>query len=436
MTRSRLGSFLQSAFQGGSSPSVAGNLVWRIRGRRLVLFLILLASTVAAMAAQSGSSQAAEIRGHLQKAEAYLKAQDPGSAAKEFDAVLALDPKNAEAFANLGVIAFFQRDCQRASQNFRKALAIDPSLAKTRALLGICRWRLGDPSARLLLEKSFATLTDKGLRLQVGRELAALYDQQGDTEAAAALMRKLVNLDPDNIEVLFMAQRLYSELADDTLNKLAVLAPGSARMQQVIAEHLVNAGDLKGAIDHYRKALQIDPRLPGVHFELGEAILQSAPGDTGTEVEAQKEFEVALNVDGDSARTECQLGSIALSQSQMDQALAHYQRAYQINPNEVQAQMGLAKVLMVQEKPKEAIQYLRKAVESDPLNGAAHYQLGIAYRRLQMQDMARKELQLSQEIKKTKDQVEELYRQMNRKPQADDVPEPDHDQSQDQSHPQ
>ena len=412
----------------------------RSYGRRLVWLLILLASTVAAMAAESGSTQAAEIRGHLQKAEAYLKAQDPGSAAKEFDAVLALDPKNPEAFANLGVIAFFQRDCQTASQNFRKALAIDPSLAKTRALLGICRWRLGDPSARLLLEKSFATLTDKGLRLQVGRELAALYDQQGDTEAAAAVLRKLVNLDPDNVEVLFMAQRLYSELADDTLNKLAVVAPGSARMQQVIAEKLVNAGDLKGAIDHYRKALQIDPRLPGVHFELGEAILQSARGDPGTQAEAQKEFEVALNTDGNSAQTECQLGSIALSQSQIDQALAHYQRAYQINPNEVQAQMGLAKGLMVQEKPQEAVRYLRMAVQADPLNGAAHYQLGIAYRRLQMQEMARKELQLSQEIKKTKDHVEELYRQMNRKTQADDVPEAEHDQkqnqSQDQAHPQ
>lgn len=413
-----------------------GNLVRRICGGRLVWFLIFLASTVAAMAAQSGSSQASEIRGHLQKAEGYLKAQDPGSAAKEFDAVLALDPKNAEAFANLGVIAFFQRDCQTASQNFRKAVAVDPSLAKTRALLGICRWRLGDPSARLLLEKSFATLTDKGLRLQVGRELAALYDQQGDTEAAAALMRKLVTLDPDNVEVLFMAQRLYSELADDTLNKLAVVAPGSARMQQVIAERLVNAGDLKDAIDHYKKALQIDPRLQGMHFELGEAILQSAPGDAGTQAEAQKEFEIALNVDGDSARTECQLGSIALSRSQMDAALAHFERAYQINPNEVQAQMGLAKVLMVQEKPEEAIKYLHKAVEADPLNGAAHYQLGIAYRRLQMQEMARKELQLSQEIKKAKDQVQELYRQMNRKTQADDVPEAEHDQKQDQTHPQ
>jgi Flp pilus assembly protein TadD len=124
----------------------------------------------------------------------------------------------------------------------------------------------------------------------------------------------------------------------------------------------------------------------------------------------------------------------------MDEAFAHFERAYQINPNEVQAQMGLAKVLMVQEKLQEAVRYLRMAVQADPLNGAAHYQLGIAYRRLQMQDQARKELQLSQEIKKTKDQVQELYRQMDRKSAADEVPEPDHDQprdqSQDQAHPQ
>jgi len=258
-------------------------------------------------------------------------------------------------------------------------------------------------------------------------ELATLYDQQGDPGATACVMRSLVDLDPDNVDVLFMAQRVYSELADDTLNKLAVLAPGSARMQQVIAERLVNGGDLQGAIEHYRKALQIDPRLPGVHFELGEAILQSSPVDAGTQAEAQKEFEASIGIDGDTAKTECEFGSMALSQSHLDQAFEHYQRAYQLNPNEVQAQMGLAKLLMMQEKPQEAIKYLRMAVQSDPLNGTAHYQLGTAYRRLQMMDMADKEVLLFQEIKKTKDQVEVLYRQMNKKPQADDGAEPDHE---------
>ena len=151
----------ESAFPSGTSPTFARDRIGRLCGRPLVLFFTLLASALAGMAAQTGTTRAAAIHDHLQKAAEYLKANDPNSAVKEFDAVLALDPKNAEAYTNLGVIAFFQRDYQNASQYLRKALAIDPSLAKTQALLGICEKRLGDPSARALLEKSFAKLKDK-----------------------------------------------------------------------------------------------------------------------------------------------------------------------------------------------------------------------------------------------------------------------------------
>jgi len=391
------------------------------------LVLTLLASALATMAGQTGTSRAAGIHDHLRKAAEYLKANDPNSAVKEFDAVLALDPKNAEAYANLGVIAFFQRDYRNASQYLGKALAIDPSLAKTQALLGICQRRLGDPSARALLEKSFPKLKDKPLRLQVGMELAAIYDQQGDPAATASVMQSLVDLDPDNVDVLFMAQRVYAELADDTLNKLAVLAPGSARMQQAIAEHLVNGGDLQHAIEHYKKALQIDPHLPGIRFELGEAVLQSAH-DPATQAEAEKDFETADEIDGDAAKAECGLGGIALSQSDVDHAFIHYQRAYKLNPNEVEAQLGLARLLMMQQKPQEAINYLRAAIQSDPLNSEAHYRLASAYRRLQMEEQAQKEMQLFQEIKKTKDQVKELYHQMNIQPKAQGNEMPDGDQ--------
>ncbi|HTW58995.1 MAG TPA: tetratricopeptide repeat protein [Terriglobales bacterium] len=394
--------------------------------RLLVFVLAFLAGALAVMAAQTGTSPLAGVRDHLQKAEAFLRARDPDSAAKEFDAVLALDPKNAEAHANLGVIAFSRRDCEAASQDFRKALAVDPSLTKTQALLGICEKRLGEPSARATLEKAFAKLKDKPLRLQVGMELAALYDQQGDSGAMASVMQRLVDLDPDNVDVLFMAQRVYNELADDTLNKLAILAPGSARMQQVIAERLVNEGDMKGAIDHYRKALQIDPRLPGVHFELAEAIVQASPADSAAQAEAQKELEVAVTVDGDSAKTECEFASIALLQDQTAQALAHYQRAFQLDPNEVEAQLGLADLLLP-DKPQEAVKYLRMAVQSDPLNSSAHYHLAQAYRRLQMTEAAQKEMHLFQEIKQTKHQIEALYQQMNKqvKPEAGQVPDND-----------
>jgi tetratricopeptide (TPR) repeat protein len=404
----------ESAFHCGVSPAVAAHRVGRLCGRPLVLVLTFLASALAVMAAQTGASRAAGIHDHLRKAAECLKANDPNSAVKEFDAVLELDPKNAEAYANLGVIAFVQRDYQKASQYLRKALAIDPSLAKTQALLGICERRLGQRSAEALLEKSFPRLKDKNLQIQVGMELAGIYNQQGNLDRTASVMRSLVDLDPDNVEILYMAQRVYSDLADDTLNKLAILAPGSARMREVIAERLVNGGDLKGAIEQYKKALEINPHLPGAHFELGESLLQSSPADAGAQAEAEEEFETAIKMDGDSAGVECQLGEIAVLRSDLERAQAHYSRAYALNPGDAEAELGLGKVLMSMGTPQEAIKYLRMAVQSDPLNTQAHYRLGMAYKALKMTEEARHELQLFQEIKETKGRVAQLYRQMNK----------------------
>ncbi len=252
-------------------------------------------------------------------------------------------------------------------------------------------------------------------------ELARIYDQEGDMDATASVMRSLVDTDPDNVDILFMAQRVYTELADDTLNKLAIVAPGSARMQQVIAERLVNEGDLKGAIGHYRKALEIDPRLPGMHFELGEALLESAPSDASAQGDAEKEFEVAVKMDGDSARIECQYGAIALYRSDVDQALDHYKKAYALNPSDPDAQLGLGKVLMMKDNSEEAAKYLRMAAQSDPLNTEAHYRLALACKKLGLASEAEKEMRLFDEIKKTKDQVKNLYREMNKPTKPDEV---------------
>jgi Tfp pilus assembly protein PilF len=213
-----------------------------------------------------------------------------------------------------------------------------------------------------------------------------------------------------------MAQRVYSDLADETLNKLAIIAPGSARMQQTIAERLVNAGDLKGATEHYRKALELDPRLPGVHYELAEAILESSPSDPQTQAAAEKELEAAVKSDGDSASTECVLARIAARRSDMDGAYAHYDRAFALNPGEVEAQIGLGRLLATRDKPQEAAKYLRMAVQADPLNGEAHYRLATVLRTLDLKDESAKEFWLFREIKQTKQNLKELYRQMNKKP--------------------
>ena len=398
--------------------------VTRFGGNLSRLILVFLACALIT-AAQAPNPRSSEVRDHLHRAFRYLQENDPNSAAREFETVLATDPKNAEAYANLGAIAFLKRDCQTASPYLRKALAIDPSLSLSQALLGICESRLGKPSAQTLLEKSFPRLKEKKLQIQAGLELANLYNRQGNLERTVSVMQSLVNLDPDNVEILFLAQQIYSDLAEDTLNKLAVIAPGSARMQQVIAERLINAGDLHAAIEHYKKALEMDPLLPGVRYELGEAILESSPTDAATQAEGLKELGAAIQTEGDSAKIECQLGRIAFLRSDMRQALAHYNKALALNPMDVEAQLGLAKLLMATDKPQEAAKYLRLAVQSDPLNAEAHYRLATVCRKLQRTEEAGKELRLFQEIKQTKERVRELYRQMNKKPRPQDEQMPD-----------
>src|SRR6202789_885065 len=254
----------------------------------------LLVSCVFAMQspplwAQTGTANA-ELAGDLERGHKALQANNQALATQEFQAALKLDPNNAEAHANLGVMAFFRGDCPGAEPEFQNALHSGPNLIKAQALLAICEKRLGQPSAQADLENAFADLNDPKLRTQVGVQLADFYFQEGDLDHTLPVVRSLVESDPDNVDLLFFAQRIYSELADNTMNKLALLAPDSARMQQLIAEQLVNSGDLKGAIEHYRKAIAADPRLPGMHFELAEAILESS-NDAAAQAAAQQELD-------------------------------------------------------------------------------------------------------------------------------------------------
>jgi tetratricopeptide (TPR) repeat protein len=366
---------------------------------------------------------ATSVRNHLSTGEAALAAGRTHEAEREFRAALDIEPGNADAQADLGAVEWMRGDCGTARQDLRKALTAKPSLINAEGLLGICEKRLGDLAADAHLEAAFARipsapLKNAQLRLEVGVELGDLYYQRGDLEKALPVVRELVALHPENVDILFFAQHIYQEMADNTLNKLALLAPSSARMQQVIAEHLVNAGDLAAAADHYRRAIEIDPSLPGVHFELGEAIIEAAPQDGSAREKGRMELETALRVDGESSRIECELGRVNHLQNQPELALAHYERAYALNPKEVEAQMGIGRILLEQRKAQQALRYLSEAISQDPLNAEAHYHYARALKALHHDEEAQQEMKLFETVRRAQNQVRELYRQMNKRVRA------------------
>jgi tetratricopeptide (TPR) repeat protein len=384
----------------------------------LTLPLILM-FTVSRPAVTHTQSSQSELTEDLERGQSALKANDQAAAAEDFRAALKIDPANVEANANLGAIAFFHNDCPSAIRDLRSALASAPTLVNAQGIIAICEKRMGEPAARADLEIAFAKLKDTKLRVQAGVELADLYYQSGDMDHTLPVVHELVELDPDNADLLFFAQRIYSEMADDTMNKLALLAPDSSRMQQLIAERLINAGDLKGAIEHYHKALAADSRLPGLHFELAEAILEGS-NQAAEQAEALKELDAAVSSEGDNSRIECAYGRIAALQGKFDEAVTHYQRAYKMDPGSSEAQFGLGKTLADESKSDEALKYLRMAVQTDPMNASAHYRLARVCHLLHLDEEERRETKLYVDIRAAKDRVAQLYREMNRRPEPDD----------------
>ena len=85
----------------------------------------------------------------------------------------------------------------------------------------------------------------------------------------------------------------YSDLAGESMLALSLAAPDSAQMHQLLAHGaILGRGNTIPAIAQYRKAIAINPHLPGVHFELAEVLRNST--DETLKKEAEEEYHAAL----------------------------------------------------------------------------------------------------------------------------------------------
>ena len=185
-------------------PNVRRNLTG------LTLLLTLLSGQ--GVAAQQDLQQ---IYAEAKRAEA---AGDLSTAALRYEEIVKLQPRMAEAYANLGNIYYQQSKTDQAAAAYGQALKLKPDLAGPQFFLGVISFGTHDYGAALRHLQRAAALQPKNPLIDsyLGYTLYA----RSEFRSATAALEKAADLDPKNIDVLYHLNKAYGHLANDAYRLL------------------------------------------------------------------------------------------------------------------------------------------------------------------------------------------------------------------------
>lgn len=236
-----------------------------------------------------------------------------------------------------------------------------------------------------------------------------------DPDSALEFIQVLTRDFPRDAEVLYEATHVFSDLSMRASTQLLQVAPASYQIHQLNAEALETQGKWEDAAGEYRKVLEMNPHLAGIHYRLGRLLL-SKPEPSPSDVEqAKKEFQQELEIDPKNAGAEYVLGEIAREANDWPEAIAHFSKATKLDNTFAEAFLGLGMSYNSARQFPDAVKPLETAVKLAPGNPTAHYQLSIAYGRVGRKEDAEREEALHQQTAQAADQT-------NKTPGTDQTP--------------
>jgi arylsulfatase A-like enzyme/Tfp pilus assembly protein PilF len=196
---------------------------------------------------------------------------------------------------------------------------------------------------------------------------AQIYLRLNKPELAEADCRLALEVDPDYesaIYVLAQAYRRQKKYAEalQGFGRLIDLNPRDAKPHLNIAEISLDRGDVDSAIDHLKKAIELDPPMSAqAHLLLGSAYLERKILD-----EAEREILTALGLRPRIPDAYYNLGLLYEERGDLPRAMGAYEKEIELHPGAYPAHFNMGLLLAAAGRPEEEIQHLRKAVELNP----------------------------------------------------------------------
>ncbi len=231
---------------------------------------------------------------------AYAGLGQVDAATKNFQKVLKLNPKSAEAYCNIGNLLLMKDDFGAAIIHYRRALLLNPDFAEAHSNLGLALRQKGDFAAAL---KS----CESALRLRPDypdalNNLGTTQLDAGDTVGAIATLQKALSLTPGFSEVHYNLGNAYKAL-----------------------------GELDRARDAYDAAIVHNANHANAYYNIG--LMERQRGDT---IAALKAYQLATEKNPDHALAFNNLAILHQEMGNRQAAEANFNRARSLRPNDEQ----------------------------------------------------------------------------------------------------
>jgi tetratricopeptide (TPR) repeat protein len=313
-------------------------------------------------------------------------------------------------------IAQFQRGEYVAAESSLEKVVLTQPDSRAYVFLSLSRAANGKCEAAIPeLEKQFPIAADAEIRRLAGLGLAQCYLSTNRTEDALAVLVSLKKLYPSDADVLYETARVYMKAWNETLHEMFEKTPASFRVNQLSGEIFDTQGNYSEAVEQFREAIAKNPKALDLHFRAGRALLMSSHSPDILSA-AQREFEAELALNPTDAVAEYEIGQILVTQQKSREALVHMQRAVELNGRFPEALIALAKLKVEAKQSDEAISLLERAVQIVPNSEAARYSLMMAYRDTgRTQDALREKAELEKLQKPPEGEFTEFLKKLGEK---------------------